>query len=142
MVYLDTSYLVPLVLPDPMSASIERFLHTLPAGSLSVSQWSRVEFMSLLGHQIRAKELNSHHASQAISMFEQILNDSCQVITPDNKDLKLATEILHEYYDGLNASEALHLAVAQNNHAELFLTLNKQLINAAKSYRLPTTWGI
>ena len=140
MVYLDTSFLVPLVLPDDMSTSVERFVHTLSPGSLIVSQWSRVEFASLLGYLIRAKELNSRHSSKAMKIFEQILDDSCQVISPNIMDLKLATEILQEYYDGLNASEALHLAVARNNNAELFLTLNESLIKAAKSYKLPTSW--
>jgi len=140
MVYLETSFLVPLVLPNDMSISVERFLQSLPAGGLSVSQCSRIEFSSLLGHLIREKELNSRHTSRAMEMFEQILDDSCQVITPDNVDLKFATEILQEYYDGLTASEALHLAVALNSNAELFLTFNEKLMDSAKSYKLSTNW--
>jgi uncharacterized protein len=140
MVYLETSFIVPLVLPDDSSNDIERFLLSLPTGSLLVSHWSRVEFASLLGHLNRASEMNSLHCSEAMKMFEQILKDSFQVVTPDITDLNLATEILEGFYIDLNASEALHLAVARNNNVESFLTLNEKLINEAKSYKLSTAW--
>lgn len=140
MVYLETSFIVPLVLPDDSSTDIERFLLSLPTGSLLVNHWSRVEFASLLGHLNRAKEMNSRHCSEAMNMFEQILSDSFQLVTPDIMDLKLATEILEGYYIDLNASEALHLAVARNKNVESFLTLNEKLINEAKTYKLSTAW--
>ena len=140
MVYLETSFIVPLVLPDDSSSDIERFLQSRPNGSLLVNHWSRVEFAILLGHLNRATEMNSRHCSEAMKMFEQLLNDSFQLVTPDMMDLKLATEILEVYYIDLNASEALHLAVARNKNVESFLTLNEKLINEAKSYKLSTAW--
>lgn len=140
MIYLETSFIVPLVLPENCSNDIERFLHSLPTGSLLVSDWSRIEFASLLGHLNRATEMNSRHCSEAMKMFEQILSDSFQMVTPDIMDFKLATEILEGYYIDLNASEALHLAVARNKNVESFMTLNEKLINEAKSYKLSTAW--
>lgn len=140
MVYLETSFIVPLILPDDSSIDIERFLHSLPTGSLLASHWSRVEFVSLLGHLNRAGEMNSRHCSEAMNMFEQVLTDSFKLVTPDIMDLKLATEILEGYYIDLNASEALHLAVARNNNVESFLTLNENLLDEAKSYKLSTAW--
>jgi uncharacterized protein len=140
MVYLETSFIVPLILSDHQSNEIERYLHSLPTGNMLVSHYSRIEFASLLGHLNRAGEMNSRHCSDAMNMFEQILSDSFRLITPDIRDLKLATEILEAYYIDLNAAEALHLAVARNNNAESFLTLNDKLINEAKSYKLSTAW--
>ncbi len=140
MIYLETSFIVPLVLPEDSSADIERFLLSRPTGSLLVNNWSRVEFASLLGHLNRAKEMNSRHCAEAMAMFEQILRDSFQLVTPDIMDLKLATAILETYYIDLNASEALHLAVARNKKVESFLTLNEKLMNAAKPYKLSTAW--
>ena len=90
MVYLETSFIVPLILHDDSSADIERFLLSLPTGSLLVNHWSRVEFASLLGYLNRAKEMNSRHCSEAMKMFEQILRDSFQLVAPDILDLKLA----------------------------------------------------
>ncbi len=140
MVYLETSFIVPLVLSDHQSGEIERFLQSLAPGSMLASHYSRIEFASLLGHLNRAGELNSRHCSDAMKMFEQILGDSFKLITPDIMDLKLATEILETYYIDLNASEALHLAVARNNNVESFLTLNEKLITEAKSHKLSTAW--
>ncbi|HIF50378.1 MAG TPA: hypothetical protein EYQ42_02395 [Thiotrichaceae bacterium] len=139
MIYLETSFIAPLILHDERSFDIEQFLLSVPSGSLLANQWSMVEFASLLGHLYRAKEMNSRHCSEAMAMFETVINDSFEIVTPDVMDLKLSSEILEGYYVDLTASEALHLAVALNKNVESFLSLNEKLINAAKPYKLSTS---
>lgn len=48
MPYFDTSFLTPLILEEATSRRIEAFMAKLPAGELYVSQWTQLEFASLL----------------------------------------------------------------------------------------------
>ncbi len=58
MRYFDTSFLVPLILPEATSEPIARFFEDQPAGELAVSHWTRVEFASLLAREVRMGELD------------------------------------------------------------------------------------
>ena len=53
MLYLDTSFVAPLVLNEDVSPQVEAFLAKQAAGSLAVSQWTRVEFCSLVAREVR-----------------------------------------------------------------------------------------
>ena len=48
MIYLDTSFLTPLFREEPVSECIEGFLAAVPAGTLAIRQWTRVEFASVI----------------------------------------------------------------------------------------------
>ena len=65
MLYFDTSFLTPLILEEPTSARIERFVVRLPAGELAVSHWTRVEFSSLLAREVRMGGLDDRAAEAA-----------------------------------------------------------------------------
>jgi len=53
MVYFDTSFLVPLILIEPTSIQIQRFLRRQNAGELATSHWARLEFSSLVARDVR-----------------------------------------------------------------------------------------
>lgn len=54
MLYFDTSFLVPLLLPEKTSEKIEAYFHHLPVDqTLVTSQWTRVEFASVLSRLVR-----------------------------------------------------------------------------------------
>ena len=53
MRYVDTSFLVPLILPEASSEPITGFFGGLPTYALAVSHWTRVEFASLLACEVR-----------------------------------------------------------------------------------------
>ena len=59
MLHLDTSFLVPLILPEATSARIAGLFGDLPMDDLAVSHWTRVEFASLLGLKARMGSLNA-----------------------------------------------------------------------------------
>jgi hypothetical protein len=48
MVYLDTSFVAPLLLPEATSDEVEGYLQNFPAGELATSAWTKVEFSSLV----------------------------------------------------------------------------------------------
>ena len=59
MRYFDTSFLVPLILPEATSTRIADFFEALPADDLATSHWTRVEFASLLAREVRMGGLDA-----------------------------------------------------------------------------------
>lgn len=64
MVYLDTSIVAPLLLPEATSDQVERYLQNFPAGELSTSAWTKVEFSSLVARKLRMGELDERQADE------------------------------------------------------------------------------
>jgi predicted nucleic acid-binding protein len=52
VLYFDTSFLAPLILPEATSDKTA-FVRRLPTEELTVSHWTRVEFSSLIAREVR-----------------------------------------------------------------------------------------
>ncbi len=142
MLYLDTSFVAPLVLNEVVSPQVEAFLAKHPAGSLAVSQWTRVEFCSLVAREVRMKHFSTQTAEAVVAEFETLLQESCQVWLPSAADYQLARTLLARFDTGLRGGDALHLAIARNQGADKVLTLDEGLLKAAKLLKLPAARGI
>ena len=142
MRYFDTSFLVPLVLPEATSEPITGFFEGLPADALAVSHWTRVEFASLLAREVRMGGLEAAAAREAGSQFETIIEESFIVLLPNGDDFDRAREWLSRFDTGLRAGDALHLAIASNRGAEAIYSLDKVMIAAGKTLRVPTSAGV
>src|SRR3974377_523570 len=59
VLFFDTSFLVPLILPEATSDSIAAFVCRLSAEQLTVSHWTRVEFSSLIAREVRMGGLDA-----------------------------------------------------------------------------------
>ncbi|MCY4560544.1 MAG: type II toxin-antitoxin system VapC family toxin [Chloroflexi bacterium] len=142
MRYFDTSFLVPLILPEATSEPIAGFFETLPADDLAVSHWTRVEFASLLAREARMGNLDASAAHEASSRFERMVEESFVVLLPDRDDFDRATDWLNHFDTGLRAGDALHLAIARNHGAEAIYSLDKVMIAAGKTLGLPAGAGV
>jgi predicted nucleic acid-binding protein len=142
VLYFDNSFVVPLVLDEPISARIERFVAGLPQDRLAVSQWTRVEFSSALGRLVRMDALDPREADAADARFEDLIADSFAVLLPSAADYGLAKRYLGHHRSGLRAGDALHLAAAANNRARSIFTLDKTLLAAGSALGLSTRTGI
>lgn len=142
MLYLDTSFVAPLVLNEDVSPQVEAFLEKQAPGSLAISQWTRVEFCSLMAREVRMKHLNPRTAESVIAEFEALVQESCQVWLPGAADYDLARSLLARFDTGLRAGDALHLAIARNQGAETILTLDEGLLKAARLLKIPAARGI
>ena len=142
MLYFDTSFLVPLILIEPTSTRIQRFLSRQEAGELAISQWTRVEFSSLLARGVRMGALTRKEALFADTQFEMLVSESFIVLLPGAEDFELAKQFLQRYGTGLRAGDALHLAIAKNHGANAIYSLDKGLRGAGKKLRLPVRSGI
>ena len=72
MLYFDTSFLAPLILPEPTSDKIAVFVRRLPAEEFTVSHWTRVEFSSLIAREVRMGGLDVRAAARADARFAAI----------------------------------------------------------------------
>lgn len=142
MRYFDTSFLVPLVLPEATSEPIADFFETLPADTLAVSHWTRIEFASMLAREIRMGSLDAIAAREAGSQFETMIQESFIVLLPNSDDFERAKEWLERIETGLRAGDALHLAIAGNRAADAIYSLDKQMIAAGRMLGLPTSAGV
>ena len=142
MCYFDTSFLVPLILPEATSDLIAGFFNDLLVGSLAVSHWTRVEFSSLLAREVRMGALSAEAAQEASDRFEALIGDSFEMLLPKGEDFNLAKEYLGHFETGLRAGDALHLAIAGNHRVEAIYTLDKTLLKAGKMLGMPVSLGI
>lgn len=142
MLYFDTSFLAPLILQEPTSARIERFVAGLPVGELAISHWTRVEFSSLLAREVRMGGLEGQAARDADAQFETIVTESFVVLLPNADDFDLAKEYLGNHETGLRAGDALHLAIAKNHRAKAIYSLDRTLLKATKVLGLPVSTGV
>ena len=142
MLYFDTSFLAPLILEEATSAKIEAFFAKLPPGELAVSHWTRVEFASLIAREVRMGGLAEPEALLAIGQFDELVAESFQVLVPAVADYELAKVSIQNFATKLRAGDALHLAIASNQGAERFYTLDEGLLNAAKLLKVPASRGI
>lgn len=142
MLYFDTSFLAPLILEEATSAKIEAFFARLPTGELYVSHWTRVEFASLIAREVRMGGLAESDALLAIGQFDEMVADSFQILAPGVADYELAKEYIQHFATKLRAGDALHLAIASNNGAKTFHTLDEGLLNAARLVKVHASRGI
>ncbi len=141
MRYFDTSFLVPLILPEATSESIAGFFEALPADDLAVSHWTRVEFASLLAREVRMGGLGAGVAREAGSRFETMIGESFVVLLPNRDDFDRAKDWLGHFDTGPRAGDALHLAIAGNRGAKAIYSLDKLMIAAGKTLGLPANAG-
>jgi uncharacterized protein len=142
VLYFDTSFLVPLVLPEATSGRVSAFVDALPAQEFAVSHWTRVEFSSLLAREVRMGGLDGRKAAEADTQFETMLRESFAIFLPDANDFGLARMYLVHFETGLRAGDALHLAIAGNRQAETIFSLDKALLKAGNMLGLPVSMGI
>lgn len=137
--YLDTSFVAPYYIVEPSSASVETFILASAPGSLAISEWTLVEFASLLARKRRTSELNAELLTRIKSRFDQDVDHRYEVLKPQSDDYLLASRlILQDPSLGLRGPDALHLAIAAHRRLKLH-TLDQKLIQAAAAIGIPTT---
>jgi predicted nucleic acid-binding protein len=139
MVYLDTSVLVPLFLPEPESERIQRWIERQSGELLSISEWTLTEFASALGLKVRTKYLQLDQAREAQKVFEKLAAESLHVHVPTRADYVRATAFLGEYGLGLRAGDALHLAIAYNEAAKAVYSLDRLFVSAGRKLKIKTS---
>lgn len=137
MLYFDTSFLAPLYIPEPNSDEVRQLVYTLSRQTIAISEWTCVEFSSMVARRVRMKELSDGAAQGLLDAFERISRSQFVVLTPSQMDYRQAESFLRHFASGLRAGDALHLAIVRNHGAERIYSLDKGLIKAAGTLDIP-----
>ncbi|MGC4028222.1 MAG: type II toxin-antitoxin system VapC family toxin [Steroidobacteraceae bacterium] len=137
MLYLDTSVLVSLLIPEADSPVVRNWIEGQLDEALTTSDWALVEFASAMGIKVRQKALKARQAEEAIGTLGTLAADSLVMQAPTRAACSHAVSLAARFREGLRAGDALHLAVAMEAGADSFATLDRNLAAAAKALRLP-----
>ncbi len=140
--YFDTSILTPLVLPEATSGAVETFLGQLAPGMMATSEWARVEFASLVARHVRTGNMAEDAAHEAIVRFERVVTRSFTLFVPRTENFALATRFLGRFDTGLRGGDALHLAIAVSNTAQIVYTLDKPMLKACRVLKIEGRAGV
>ena len=141
MIYLDTSFLAPFYIREATSEQVETILLNIPTDELVISDWTRVEFASLLARLVRTGELTKELVEVVMKAFQEDVTESYSVLTATRNDFDRASEFILQWSTGLRAGDALHLGISYNYRTVNLLSLDKGLIEAAKILGIPASSG-
>lgn len=142
MVYLDTSFIAPLVITEHSSDAVEAYVLKVKPGELVTSLWTQVELSSLVSRKVRMGELSEARADEVRRKFDLVLGEFFEMLAPTPADFATAAGYLETPRTGLRAGDALHLAIAANHRATRIATLDRGFLAAGKLLKLPVTRGI
>ncbi len=135
MVYVDTSVLVALYLPEVKSADVERWYSTCAEELLS-STWCVTEFASALSIKQRTGQIDEASAQKAWQQFERLCANDLQLLPIDPPTFHRAAILALDMASSLRSGDALHLAAALDAKAKSIATLDDVLARNAKRLKL------
>ncbi len=142
MNFFDTSFVAPLLRTEATTQKVVAFLAGLPAGSLALSHWARLELSSVLARDVRMGLLDVATARRLDSGFDSAAGSAFVSVAIGDADFALAGSYVRDYATGLRSGDALHLAIAANRKATAIYSLDKGLLKAGKQLGLPVGTGI
>ena len=130
--YLDASVLVTLLLGEPSSAVVERWISDVEL-PLLVSDLAAAEVSSAVSLAVRQGRETAANGAGRLSDFDSWRTEAPTVaIAIDPDDIRMADQIVRAFDLGLRAPDAVHLATAQRLNASL-ITLDRRLLRAASA---------
>lgn len=135
--YLDTSVLVSIYIPEKHSESIINLLQESPEKPC-VSRLAEVEFFAALALKKRIKELQQAQINAAVKLFHHHLDQLIyEKIYITDVVFTSAMQLLSEAKSPLRTLDALHLACSSIIQATL-VTADKFLYKSAKIFNIPS----
>ncbi|HEY2815828.1 MAG TPA: type II toxin-antitoxin system VapC family toxin [Casimicrobiaceae bacterium] len=142
MVYLDTSFVAPLVISEADSRAVEAVVMKIPAGQLTSSMWTIVELASLVSRKVSVGALSQSEGNAVRRELKRLIDESFEMLVPTSADFEEAAKYLEILKTGLRSGDALHLAIAGNHGARKILSLDKAFVEAGKRLNLAVSQGI
>lgn len=137
MFYFDTSFIAPLYIPEPDSPTAREQALALADQPIAISEWTCVEFSSMVARRVRMRELTDGDALGLLESFTRIAHTQYTVLIPTQADYRLAESFLRRFDSGLRAGDALHLAIVRNHGLSRLFSLDQGLIRAAALLDIP-----
>ncbi len=133
MVYLDTSVVVSLLIPEPRTADVMHWFSAL--GKTPVSgDWLLTEFASAISIKQRSGELTGRDADLIRKEFHLLATSGLRLLPVSRAVFGKAADLAQQRTSGLRAGDALHLATASEAGVKALATLDT--IMAANATRM------
>ena len=97
MIYIDTSFLLPLFRQEAGSERIGKVLAARPQGSLAISHWTRVEFAGVIAREVRVRAISEASAHKLIGAFDVLVDESFRMLVPTLADFDLAHDFVANF---------------------------------------------
>lgn len=138
MNYIDTSALLKWYLPEPGSDAFTAWIGT--QHEASISRLVSVEIHVVLTRKQRLGELTEPQAKRALTAFLADVDDGLFRMQPiENPHWDEAERLVaFSGVPGLRTLDALHLAVARVDQAQIFMTADTALAVAARALGMAT----
>jgi predicted nucleic acid-binding protein len=112
--YLDTSFLVALLISEPFTDRAEGFTRSEPT-SLIVSDFAAAEFASAVSRRVRTQEYTLEQGRTALTTFDNWVAGASRQIDGTPIDIAVATTFLRRLDLPLKTPDAIHIAIAQRS---------------------------
>ena len=130
--YLDAGVLVSLLLGEPSSGPVERWIAMVEL-PLLVSDFAAAEVSSAISLAVRQGRETASNGVSRLADFDDWRSAAPTIsIDVDPEDIRMADQIVRAFDLGLRAPDAVHLATAQRLNAQL-ITLDRRLLRAASA---------
>ena len=138
MIYLDTSVVVPIFVPEAASEAISAWLE-IPGKTLVSADWILTEFASALGIKVRRGEMTQKHAGSVWDSFEIFSSSGLRLVPVTRSAFVSGAALIRSAAGVLRAGDALHLAMALEVGATTIATADEQLGHSASAQGLTVT---
>jgi uncharacterized protein len=135
LVYVDTSVLMALIVPEVHSAAVARW-YGRSRVELASAAWCITEFASALGIKQRRSQLDAAQAQGAWVRFERLVANDLALLPLEAATFRRAAALVLDASTALRAGDALHLACAEQAGARGMATLDAVLARQAKRLKL------
>jgi predicted nucleic acid-binding protein len=130
MIYVDTSVIVSALTNEPSTAACQLWLRARPSGELALSDWTVTEIYAAISIKVRMGKLPADDRTRVIGEFDRFAMRNFLSFEVKRAVFRGAGQLSEQVASGLRASDALHLAITEQQGAEL-CTLDVRLATAA-----------
>lgn len=135
--YLDSSVVVPLFLPDVFAEKARALLEAVD-GQVVISDFVSAEFSSVVGIRLRNKDLTPSAARQAFAGFDKWSDTYAVNAKTFASDVEDAKVFIRRLDLPLRTPDAINLAIVKRLNLEL-ATFDKQMAVSARRLGISVT---
>jgi uncharacterized protein len=132
VIYLDTSVIVPLFLPEPRSREAENLI---VLQEIVVSDLAAAEFSSAIAMAVRIGRIQEDAARAVLADFDAWAADHALIADTHGEDFATASLLIRRFDLALRTPDALHIALAARLGARL-VTFDAKMAAAASALGL------